>query len=300
MRIAITGSSGMIGRALMEALQRRGDEIVRVVRSFRGVSGRERVIVWQPEKGQIEAAKLEGFDAVVHLAGESIAGVWTPRKKRAIYDSRVQGTTLLANALAARRGKPAVLVSMSGVNYYGSDRGDEPLTESSPPGTGFMADVSVAWEKSADPARDAGIRVVHPRTAPIYSPKGGMLKALLPLYRMGLGAKLGSGEQYTPWIALEDVVRALLLFLDSTDFTGPVNLVAPNFVTNAELNDELARAVSRPSFLKAPEFALRLAPGGMADELLLGGLKVIPKVLQDAGFVWERPRLREALGVMVG
>src|SRR5690606_14096330 len=165
MRVAVTGSSGMVGRALLEALRARGDEVVRVVRSFRGVAARERVIVWHPQKGQIEAAKLEGMDAVVHLAGESIAGVWTPRKKREIHQSRVQGTTLLARALAERRQKPAVLISMSGVNYYGSDRGDEPLTESSPPGTSFMAKVVIDWEASATPARDAGIRVVHPRTA---------------------------------------------------------------------------------------------------------------------------------------
>lgn len=300
MRVAITGSSGMVGRALSEALRRRGDEVVRVVRSFRDVSSRERVIVWQPDRGQVEAAKFEGVDAVVHLAGESIAGVWTPGKKRAIYQSRVKGTTLLARTLAERREKPAVLVSMSGVNYYGSNRGAEPLTEASPPGEGFMAEVTRAWEQSADAAREAGIRVVHPRTAPIYSPKGGVLKVLLPLYRLGLGARLGSGEQYMPWIALEDVTGALLFFLDRPGIAGAVNLVAPDFVTNAELNAELARAVKRPTVLKAPAFALRLAPGGMGEELLLAGLKVIPTVLQDAGFIWNQPRLREALGAMLG
>ena len=299
MRVAVTGSSGMVGRALLEALRRRGDEVVRVVRSFRGVAARERVIVWHPQKGQIEAAKLEGMDAVVHLAGESIAGVWTPRKKREIRESRVQGTTLLARALAERREKPAVLISMSGVNYYGSDRGDEPLTEDSPPGTSFMAKVVIDWETSANAARDAGIRVVHPRTAPIFSPKGGMLKVILPLYRLGLGAKLGSGEQYMPWIALDDVTSALLTFLDNPEFAGPVNLVAPQTVTNTELNQELARAVERPAVLKAPAFALKLAPGGMGEELLLGGLKVIPKALQDRGFVWKHPQLRGALAAML-
>lgn len=299
MRVAVTGSSGMVGRALLEALRRRGDEVVRVVRSFRGVAARERVIVWHPQKGQIEAAKLEGMDAVVHLAGESIAGVWTPRKKREIRESRVQGTTLLARALAERREKPAVLISMSGVNYYGSDRGDEPLTEDSPPGTSFMAKVVIDWETSANAARDAGIRVVHPRTAPIFSPKGGMLKVILPLYRLGLGAKLGSGEQYMPWIALDDVTSALLTFLDNPEFAGPVNLVAPQTVTNTELNQELARAVERPTVLKAPAFALKLAPGRMGEELLLGGLKVIPKALQDRGFVWKHPQLRGALAAML-
>ncbi|NLG62474.1 MAG: TIGR01777 family protein [Candidatus Cloacimonetes bacterium] len=300
MRVAITGSSGMVGRALADALRQRGDEVVRVVRSFRNVSARERVVVWQPDKGQIEATKLEGLDAVVHLAGETIAGVWTSRKKRAIYESRVKGTTLLARTLADRRRKPAVLISMSGVNYYGSDRGDEPLTEESSPGTGFMAEVAIAWEQSAGAVREAGIRVVHPRTAPIFSPRGGILKTLLPLFRLGLGAQLGSGEQYAPWIALDDVVRAFLLFLDRSDLTGPVNLVAPDLVTNAELTAELARAVNRPSVLKAPAFALKLAPGGMGQELLLGGLKVIPRVLQDAGFAWSHPRLRDALRAMLG
>ncbi len=299
MRIAITGSSGLIGRALQDALRARGDEIVRVVRSFRNVAAREPVVVWHPDQGQIEAAKLEGMDAVVHLAGESIAGVWTPAKKRAILSSRVQGTGLIARALAERSRKPAVLVSMSGVNWYGSDRGAEPLTEASAPGTGFMAEVAQAWEEAADPARAAGIRVVHPRTAPVFSPEGGMLPLLLPLYRFGLGAKLGSGGQYAPWVALEDAVRAILFLLDRPDIQGPVNVAAPQAVTNAELTEELARAVKRPSVLRVPSFALRLAPGGMADELLLGGLNVVPRVLQEAGFQWTWPRLREALAEML-
>lgn len=289
----------MIGRALQEALRARGDEIVRVVRSLRNVAAREPIVVWHPDQGQIEAAKLEGLDALVHLAGESIAGVWTPGKKRAIRSSREKGTALIARSLAERTRKPAVLVSMSGVNWYGSDRGAEPLTEESGPGTGFMAEVAQAWERAADPARDAGIRVVHPRVAPVFSPKGGMLPALLPLYRLGLGAKLGSGEQYAPWVALEDTVRAILFLIDRTDIQGPVNVVAPQAVTNAELTEALARAVKRPAVLRVPSFALRLAPGGMAEELLLGGLNVVPRVLQEAGFTWKWPRLREALAGML-
>lgn len=300
MRVAITGSHGMVGRALMQALQARGDEITRVVRSFANVSARERVVVWHPQKGQIEAAKLEGHDAVVNLAGEPLTGVWTPGKKRSIRASRVQGTDLLARTIAQRSTKPSVLVSASGINYYGNEAGAQPVDESAPPGSGFMAEVAVAWERAADPARHAGIRVVHTRFANILSPSGGMLEILLPLFRLGLGAKLGSGEQMWPWVALEDVVRAILFSLDRNDVSGPVNVVAPDAVTNAEFTDAIAVAVHRPSVLRVPTFALKLAPGDFAEQLLLSGLHIVPTKLQEAGFAFRHPELEAALKTMLG
>lgn len=283
----------------MHALHARGDEVTRVVRSFKNVSARERVVVWHPQKGQIEAAKLEAHDAVVNLAGESLLGVWTPGKKREIRESRVQGTDLLARTLAQCSARPAVLVSTSGINYYGNAMSPQPIDESAPPGTGFMAEVAVAWERAANPAYEAGIRVVHPRFANILSPGGGMLEILLPLFRLGLGARLGTGEQPWPWVALEDVVRAILFLIDRSDTTGPVNVAAPDAVTNAEFTDALARAVHRPSVLRVPEFALKLAPGNFAEQLILSGLHIVPAKLQAAGFEFRHPRLDAALAAML-
>ena len=300
MKVAVTGSSGFVGKALVAALRERGDDVLRIVRSFGGVSARERVAVWHPSSGEIEAAKLEGADAVVHLAGESIAGVWTPGKKRAIRDSRVQGTSLLTQTIARLKQKPRVLVSVSGMNYYGERPGAVPVDETSPPGEGFLAEVTVAWEKAADPARHAGIRVVHPRFGNVLHPSGGMLKVLLPLYKLGLGAKFGSGDQMWPWIARADLVRALLFVIERDDISGPVNFVAPEAVSNATFTEEVARAVERPSVLKVPAFALRVMPGNMADNLLLGGANIVPRKLEDAGFTFEHPRLREALSSMLG
>ena len=299
MKVAVTGSSGFVGKALVAALRERGDDVLRIVRSFGGVSARERVAVWHPASGEIEAAKLEGVDAVVHLAGESIAGVWTPGKKRSIRESRVQGTSLLAQTIARLKQKPRVLVSVSGMNYYGERPGAVPVDETSPPGEGFLAEVAVAWEKAADAARHAGIRVVHPRFGNVLHPSGGMLKVLLPLYKLGLGAKFGSGDQMWPWIARDDLIRALLFAIERDDISGPVNFVAPEAVSNATFTEEVARAVERPSVLKVPAFALRVMPGNMADNLLLGGANIVPRKLESAGFEFEHPRLREALESML-
>lgn len=298
-RVAITGSHGMIGRALMRASQRRGDAVTRVVRSFKNVAARERVIVWHPAKGQIEAAKLEGHHAVVHLAGESLIGVWTPGKKRAIRESRVKGTDLLARTLAGLRDKPAVLVCASGITYYGTDADARPVDESSPPGTGFLAETSVAWERAADPAREAGIRVVHTRFASILSTDGGMLRVLLPFFRLGLGPKFGTGEQISPWVALDDVVRAILFVIDHQELEGPVNVAAPEVVSNAQLAEAIAAAVHRPSILRIPTFALDIAPGGMAGQILLAGQRISSEKLRQAGFVFDHPAVKPALRAML-
>lgn len=299
MKVAVTGSNGFVGRALVAALRERGDDVLRIVRSFAGVSARERVAVWHPDSGEIEAAKLEAVDAVVHLAGESIAGVWTPWKKRAIRESRVEGTELLARTIARLKQKPGVLISVSGMNYYGERPGSVPVDENSPPGEGFLAEVTVAWERAADAARDAGIRVVHPRFGNILHPSGGMLKVLLPLYKLGFGARLGSGDQMWPWVARADVIRALVFLIERDDIAGAVNIVAPEAVSNDRFTEELARAVKRPSVLKVPAFALRALPGGMADNLLLGGANIVPRRLQDADFEFRWPLLRAALEDML-
>lgn len=298
-RVAITGSHGMIGRALMQELQRRGDAVTRIVRSFKDVSARERVVVWHPAKAQIEAAKLEGHDAVIHLAGESLMGVWTPGKKRAIRESRVKGTDLLARTLAGLGNKPSVLVCASGITYYGTDADARPLDESNPPGTGFLAETSVAWERAADPARGAGIRVVHTRFASILSPEGGMLRVLLPFFRLGLGPKFGTGEQIWPWVALDDVVRAILFVIDHQEVDGAVNVAAPEAVSNAQFAEAIAAAVQRPSILRIPAFALDIAPGGMAEQILLAGQRISSEKLRQAGFVFQHPELQPALRTML-
>ena len=298
MRVAITGSHGLIGKALIAALKARGDEVLRVVRSFVGVPPQERVVMWHPVPGDIEREKLEGIDAAVHLAGENLAGVWTPGKKRRIRESRVVGTSLLARTLAELERKPSVLVSASGVGIYGDRSGGRPLDESAARGEGFLAEVGELWEKSADPARAAGIRVVHTRFGNVLSPDGGMLQVFLPFWKLGLGVKFGEGDQIWPWIALEDVVRAILFCIDNEQISGPVNVVAPHAVSNEEFTETIARAVHRPSFLKVPDFALKLAPGGMGTEMLLSGAHVLPRKLEAAGFRFEHPELGAALKSM--
>jgi uncharacterized protein len=298
MRFAITGSSGLVGTALTRMLRGGGHEVTRVVRSFSGLPHGEKAVVWDPARGVIERAGLEGHDVVIHLAGEGLFGVWTEGKKRRIRESRVRGTTLIAEAVAALDRPPRVLVSASGVHFYG-DRGDELLDEGSAPGPGFLAGVVRDWETAADPARAAGIRVVHMRSGVILSGEGGMLAVLRPLFRAGLGAKLGSGSQYWPWIALEDVGPALLHVIERPELSGPVNFVAPQQVTNAEFTDVLAAVVRRPSLFRVPAFATRAMPGGMGDEMVLFSERVVPRKLLDSGYEYRQPELKRALRAML-
>jgi uncharacterized protein (TIGR01777 family) len=242
----------------------------------------------------IDREALEGLDAVVHLAGENVAGArWSDAQKQRIRESRVRGTRLLAEALSALRTKPAVWLSASAVGIYG-DGGDRPLDEDSPPGDDFLAQVGVAWEEAAAPARAAGIRVVHPRFGVVLHPSGGALAKMLGPFKLGLGGKLGSGAQYMSWIALEDAVRALLHLIDQP-LEGPVNLVAPNPVTNAEFTRALARALHRPAPFFVPSFAARLALGEMAEVALLRGQRVFPKRLLASGFRFAQPELEPLL-----
>jgi uncharacterized protein (TIGR01777 family) len=256
-------------------------------------------IGWQPDHGRIDAERLEGVDAVVHLAGENIAsGRWTSEKKRAIRDSRVNGTVLLSESLARLSRPPSVFLSASAIGYYG-DRGDELLTETSPRGKGFLPDVCINWERATAPAVEKGIRTVYTRFGIILDANEGALAKMLTPFRMGIGGRIGDGRQWMSWIALADVVNALKYLIEDTSTRGPVNFVSPNPVTNAEFTKTLGRVLSRPTLFPVPAFGARLAFGEMADALLLSSQKVEPGVLSDRGFPFTWPTLEPALRHMV-
>jgi uncharacterized protein (TIGR01777 family) len=289
--VAITGASGMIGSALARSLAADGVRVLRIGR--RPGAGTD--ILWDPAAGSIDTAGLEGVDAVVHLAGESIAsGRWTRAQMQRIRDSRTQGTTILARTLATLDPMPAVLVSASAVGIYG-DRGDEVLTETSRPGSGFLPEVAVAWEASAEPARTAGIRVVHPRFAAVLSRSGGVLDRLLLPFRLGLGGPIGRGAQWMPLVSLEDAIGAIRHLMDAPGLSGPFNVSLPTPVTNEEFAEALGSALHRPAVLPVPPAALRLAYGQLADELLIASARVVPAALEASGFRLRHPTLRAAL-----
>ena len=291
-RIAITGSTGLIGEALIASLRTDGHTVHRVVRD-RAKAGPDD-LVWDLGSRTIDAAALEGVDAVVHLAGEPIGGSrWTDETKRRIHASRAIGTTLIAETLAALTDKPAVFVSSSAIGYYG-DRGDELLTEASGAGDDFLAGICVAWEAAAQPAIDAGIRTVHPRTGVVIAEHGPLIEKIDLPFKLGVGGKVGSGRQYVPWISLEDEVRALRFLIDS-ELSGPVNLVGPNPVTNAELTKALGEVMHRPTVFPIPAFAIRLLYGEMGETLATVSNRVIPQALLDAGFQFVHTDIRSAL-----
>jgi uncharacterized protein (TIGR01777 family) len=257
-------------------------------------------IRWDPAEGQIESSGLEGLDAVVHLAGENIAaGRWTAEQKAKIRDSRIKGTELLCSTLARLARPPKVLVSASAVGYYG-DRGAESLREESPPGSGFLAEVSRQWEAATEATARMEIRVALPRFGVVLSPAGGALAKMLPPFRMGAGGKLGSGKQYMSWVALDDAVGAIHQMLSDGALRGPVNVVAPNPVTNLEFTKTLGRVLSRPTVASVPSFAARLVFGEMADALLLASTRVEPAKLQNAGYRFRYPELEGALRHLLG
>jgi uncharacterized protein len=293
MIIAITGSTGMVGTELVPALERDGHLVRRIVRGT--VRDSEHEISWDPAAGKIDAAELNGIDAVIHLAGENIAGHrWSKDFKQKILKSRTEGTRLLCGALAKLEMKPSVLLSASATGFYGS-RGDEIVDESSSSGSGFLAEVCREWEAAASPAREARIRVVNLRIGPVLSPKGGALQKMLPPFKAGAGGVVGSGKQYLSWIALDDVVTAIQFALKSEQLAGPVNVVAPGAVTNYEFTKTLGHVIGRPTIFPMPAFAARLAFGEMADEMLLGGVRVEPRALTTAGFKFAYPQLDSAL-----
>ena len=294
MKVLISGSSGLVGSALVRKLEGSGSDVGRLLRTTSAT--RPLDVRWQP--GELLAPELvRGFDAVVHLAGRNLAGRWSPQMKREIRESRLLGTATISRAVAdAFRacGKPSVLVSASAIGFYGS-RGSELLTESSPGGTGFLAELCRDWEASASPAAEAGVRLVLPRLGVVLSSEGGAMSRLLPIFRLGLGGRVGDGRQYWSWITLEDVLGAIEFAIANPTLSGPVNLTAPNPSTNAEFTAALARALRRPAVFPVPAFALRLALGEMADEALLASQRVQPEKLLTAGFRFAHPQLDEAL-----
>ncbi|CAN5683305.1 TIGR01777 family oxidoreductase [soil metagenome] len=292
LRIAITGSAGLVGDQLVSFLKAAGQHVIPIVR--RSTGDRDEVL-WNPELGSIDAEKLEGIDAAIHLAGESIAkGRWTTAKKKRILESRRQGTELIANTLSSLQRPPKVLVSASAVGYYGN-RNKERLTESSPAGEGFLADVCKIWEDAAHPAVAAGIRVVHPRFGVVLSGKGGMLKQLAPLFRVGLGGKIGNGEQYMSWIDIDDLIGILGESVINERLSGPINAVAPVPVTNKAFTKLMGNVLRRPTVLPAPKALVRLALGEMADELLIASQRAEPAVLDTMGFKFTYTFLEDAL-----
>ena len=297
MKIAITGSRGLIGSSLIPHLEAAGHEIVRIVRG----SAQGDDVRWDPPNRRIDADKLDGVEAVVHLAGAGVADRrWSSSYKREILASRVDGTTTLAEALARMTVPPSVMVSASAVGYYGS-RGDEVLTEGSRPGTGFLADVCAQWESSAAPAASAGIRVAHLRTGVVLSAAGGALKKQLPLFRLGLGARLGRGSQQFSWISRRDAVAAIVFLLEHETLSGPFNIASPQPVTNAVFTRALGQAVHRPTLLAVPAAVLRLALGNeMASEFLLTSQRVVPERLLATGFTFADATLPDALVTALG
>jgi uncharacterized protein (TIGR01777 family) len=295
-RIAIAGSSGFIGSALVPVLRTAGYEVLRLVRPTSESRDWPDSLPWNPDQGELDSSRLEGFEAIINLAGENIAkGRWFPAKKQHILESRTKATSLLANTLADLREKPRFFFSASAVGYY-EPSGDKVLTEADPPGSGFLSQVCVAWEAATRPAWDAGIRTVHGRIGVVLSKEGGALAAMLPFFRWGLGGRLGLGTQYVPWIMLSDLLAAILHCMKHTDHWGAVNLTAPEPVTNLELTKTLAAVLGKPSFLPAPERMLRLALGReKAESLLLASLRVVPLRLQEIGFAFTRPDLKVAL-----
>jgi hypothetical protein len=298
MRVAVTGSSGLIGSALVSRLRDEGHTVVRIVRSTPNGSDEVR---WDPAAGTIDGRGLAGVDGVVHLAGEGIGEKrWSAEQKRKILDSRVQGTTLLATTIAALDPKPSVFVSGSAVGWYGV-RGDEVLTEESGPGTGFLADVARQWEASAAAAVDAGIRTVFLRTGIVLSPKGGAFGRIRPLLKLGLAGKLGSGDQWWSWISLEDEVRLIVHALTTTALSGPVNATGPAPATFADVIKEAGRIVHRPTVLPVPKFALSIVMGGeMTEEVVLASQRVLPKAAEASGFTFTHPTLSAALQYALG
>ncbi len=296
MKVLIAGASGLVGSALLPALEADGSEVTRLVRTSAGAGE----IEWHPNNDQIDAATLEGFDATINFAGENIAGGrWTDEQKRKIRDSRVNGTHLLSEAIAKLKHHPNVFLCASATGIYG-DRGDEILDEQSDSGGGFLAGVCREWEKATEPAVQAGVRTVNLRFGPILAREGGMLAKLLTPFKMGMGGKVGSGKQYISWVAIDDAVAAIKLALTDESIRGPLNIVSPNPVTNEEFTKTLGHVLSRPTALAMPAFAVRLAFGEMADEMLLTSQRVIPKKLNDAGYEFQQPELEGALRKHLG
>ena len=295
MKILISGSSGLIGSSLIRFFQAHGDEVLHLVRS----NPKPGDIIWDPYNDKLNAAELEGFDAVIHLAGENIvAKRWTPEQKQKIRESRVKSTRLLSDTLAQLNHPPKVIVCASATGFYGN-RGSEVLTEESPAGNGFLPEVCQAWEAAAETARERGIRVLHLRFGIVLARQGGALAKMLPAFRFGLGGRLGTGRQFWSWIALEDVLRLMERALQDDRLSGVVNAVSPEPITNAGFTEALARALHRPAVLSVPPFAVKLLFGEMGREALLASARVRPVRLLESGFEFRSPKLAAAFKHML-
>jgi uncharacterized protein len=294
--IVISGSHGLVGSALLTAFEARGDDVRRLVRHAPRATDE---IAWNPDTGTIDAAAIAGATAVINLAGENIAQRWTRKAKQRIRDSRVQGTTLIARTIAALPKKPGVLVNASAVGVYG-DRGDEELDERSAPGAGFLASVCRDWEAATAPASDAGVRVAMLRTGVVIARDGGALPKLLVPFRLGVGGRVGNGRQWMSWIALGDVVRAVLHIVDDATLEGPIDAVSPHPVRNVELARTLGRLLHRPALIPVPAIAIRLALGTMGVESVLASQRARPARLLARGFRFEQPTLESALRAALG
>lgn len=292
MRILVSGASGLLGTNLVSFLRAGGHEVARLVRR---PSRAPDAILWNPENGTVSPEALEGFNAIIHLAGTNIAGKrWSSSRKKELFQSRCRDTWLLAHALSHLKTPPAVFISASAVGFYG-DRGESELSEESEAGKGFLADLCQHWERTSEVLEECGARVVHTRLGAVIAPEGGMLQRLLPLFRLGLGAVLGKGDQWMSWIAIDDAVDAFYHVLMTPLLRGAVNFTAPQSIRNREFGQSLAKACNRPFFLRLPAPLLRVALGEMADELLLASARALPNKLTKTGFVFRNPDLNSAL-----
>ena len=296
MKVLIAGSSGLVGKRLVDELQSQNHDVSRLVRR----AAKDGEIQWDPKNQQLDASELEGFDAVVHLGGESIAeGRWNPAKKRRIRDSRVDSTTLLSGRLADLANKPSAFLCASAIGYYGS-RGDEVLTESSSAGSDFLANVCQEWESATSVAVDAGIRVVNLRTGVVLDPEGGALSKIITPFKLGAGGVVGSGAQYWSCVALGELTNIIAYSLTNSSISGPVNGVCPHPTTNREFTKTLGAILKRPTIFPLPAFAARLMLGEMADALLLASARVMPQKLTDAGYDFQFPTLESSLRDALG
>lgn len=299
MKVLISGSSGFIGSALSHRLSSSGHRVIRLVRHSVGPG--QDAVGWDPERGEVDAAGLEGIDGVVHLAAEGVGDHrWTERHKARVLSSRVRGTTLLAETIAGLDSPPKVMISQSATGYYG-DGGDEKLTEESPQGKGFLADAAEQWETSSEPAAKAGIRVVNTRTGVVLHPSGGSLREQVSYFRLGIGATIASGRQYLSWITREDLLSAFEFLLEHDGLSGPVNVTSPNPVTNARWTRALGAALHRPTILRVPGLTMKVMfSAQMAEEMILFSQRVLPVRLLEAGFEFADPDVEVALQRMLG
>jgi uncharacterized protein len=296
MKILIAGSTGLVGSSLVTLLNEQGHTVTRLVRPTSiHKSSTDSIVKWDPLASKIDSENLDGFDAVVNLAGENlVSGRWTRRKKAELRDSRINGTLLLSDALAKLKKRPPVLISASAIGYYG-DRGEEALTEEASKGSGFLADLCQDWESATRPAVTAGIRVVNLRIGVVLSSKGGALSKMLLPFQWGAGGEIGSGDQYFSWIAIDDVTGAILHAIHEATLSGPVNATAPRPVTNREFTKALGKVLVRPTLIPVPNFGLRMLFGEMADECLLSGQNVVPSKLESSGYNFLEPEIEPAL-----